>query len=84
MLHVGKILKGSLRIALAKSCIDDLLSENPIQREPCKIVPMCVALKSVAPIRNQIQGHLDRHLRSTTHMSMEEAVRRTGRRPNTE
>ena len=30
------------------------------------------------------QGHLDRHLRSTTHMSMEEAVRRTGRRPNAE
>ena len=44
----------------------------------------CAVFSSIPPITHKIQGHLDRHLRSTTHMSMEEAVRRTGRRPNAE
>jgi len=36
----------------------------------------------ICDIGFRFQGHLDRHMRSTTHMSMEEAVKRTGRRPN--
>jgi len=36
----------------------------------------------ICDIGFRFQGHLDRHMRSTTHLSMEEAVKRTGRRPN--
>ena len=52
-----------------------------ISKESCKLLP---TFQLLTFIKTEIKGHLDRHLRSTTHMSMEEAVRRTGRRPNAE
>jgi len=58
----------------ATQSITSEVTENGTRRFRCNI----------CDIGFRFQGHLDRHLRSTTHMSMEEAVRRTGRRPNTE